>query len=67
MSLQNVTKMSQKHSDVCSDLSSYLTINFLSKIITGDETWYFQYDPKNKHKVSNGNSKQSHDPRKLIY
>lgn len=23
--------------------------NFLKSIITGDETWYFQYDPKTKH------------------
>jgi transcription elongation factor Elf1 len=33
-----VTKMSDQDVDVYSDLSSQLTNNFLSKIITGDET-----------------------------
>jgi hypothetical protein len=41
--LRFVAKMSdeqkQRRPDVCSDLTSQLTDNFLSKIITGDETW----------------------------
>jgi len=37
-----------QHVDVCSHLSGQLTNNFLSKIITGDKTWCFQYDPKSK-------------------
>jgi hypothetical protein len=47
-----VTKMSdwflEWHIDECSNLSSQLTNNFLSKIITGDETSCFQYDPESK-------------------
>jgi len=38
---------------MCSDLSSQLTNNFLSKIITGDETWCFQYEPESKLQVRN--------------
>jgi len=34
--------------DACSDISSKLTNNFFSKIITGDETWCFDCDPKSK-------------------
>jgi hypothetical protein len=31
---------------VCSSLPSHMTNNILSEVITGDETWCFQYDPK---------------------
>jgi hypothetical protein len=34
--------------DVCYVLSRQLTYNFLSKIVTGDETWCFQYHPESK-------------------
>jgi len=39
--------MSDRHIDVF-HLSSQLTNNFLSKIITGCETWCFKYDPEGK-------------------
>jgi len=34
----------QQHDHVCSQLPN----NFSSEIITGDETWCFQNDPKSK-------------------
>jgi len=38
-----VAKMSDRCVDVCSGLSVQMT-KFLSEIITGNETWCFQYD-----------------------
>jgi hypothetical protein len=35
---------------VCSDLSSQLTNNFLSKIIIRDEKWRIQYVPESKRR-----------------
>jgi hypothetical protein len=43
-----VAKMCDQHVDVCCNLSNKLTDNFLPEIVTGDETWCFQYVPESK-------------------
>ena len=42
--------------EICQDLLGRLEIepNFLRKVITGDESWVFVYDPDAKGKVRNG-------------
>jgi len=41
--------------------------NFLNKIITGDETWCFAYDPKTKRKSSEWVGETSPQPKKLKF
>jgi len=38
--------------------------NFLKNVITGDETWIFEYDPEKKDKVRNGTHLHHHGPKK---
>ena len=40
-------------------------INFLNKIIMGDETWCFAYDPETKHQSSELIGETSPRPKKL--
>jgi hypothetical protein len=49
---------------VCSDLTSQLTDNFLSKIITGDETWWFQYGTESKRQRLQWKQPTSPRPKK---
>ena len=37
--------------------------NILRQIITGDETWVFQYDPETKDKACSGRLQNHPDPR----
>ena len=39
--------------------------NFLNKIITGDETWCFGYDPETKRQSSEWVGETSPQPKKL--
>ena len=34
--------------------------NFLKKVVAGDETWIFEYDPETKNKVRNGKHLHHH-------
>ena len=38
--------------------------NFLENVITGDETWIFEYDPEKKDKVRNGTHLHHHVRKK---
>lgn len=40
-------------------------VNFLKSIVTGDETWCFQYDPKTKRQSSEWKTKNSPQAKKL--
>jgi hypothetical protein len=48
---------------LCCDLSSQLANNFLSKVITWDETWCFQYDPERKPQNFVMEKADRHSPR----
>jgi histone-lysine N-methyltransferase SETMAR len=51
---------------VCSDLSCQLAEgnNFLDGVITGDESWCFQYDPEMKHQSMQWKTSASPRPKK---
>ena len=38
--------------------------NFLKNMITGDETWIFEYDPEKKYEVRNGTHLHHHFRKK---
>jgi hypothetical protein len=40
--------------------------NFLDRVITGDETWYYQYHPKTKRQSTEWRSKNSPRPKKPL-
>jgi len=40
---------------------------FFNKIITGDETWYFVYDPETKQQTSEWVDETSPRPKKLKF
>jgi len=50
----------------CQDLQERLKIgpNFLDKVITGDESWVFDYDPETKRQSSEWHTKISPRPKK---
>jgi len=52
--------------ETCQDLQGRLKIepNFLDKVITGDESWVFDYDPKTKWQSSEWHTKSSPCPKK---
>jgi [histone H3]-lysine36 N-dimethyltransferase SETMAR len=56
----------QKRLDVCRDLQNQIQSdpNFLKKVITGDETWIFAYDPETKQQSSQWKSPDSPRPKK---
>jgi hypothetical protein len=56
----------QRRLDVCSDLSHQLTEgnNFLDRVIIGDESWYFQYDPETKRQSMQWKTSASPRPKK---
>jgi len=41
--------------------------NFLDKVITGDESWCFVYNPETKHQSSKWVSEHSPRPKKLRF
>jgi transposase len=51
--------------EICQDLLERLEIepNFLAKVITGDESWVFEYDPEMKWQSQEWHTKNSH-PKK---
>ena len=52
--------------EICQDLQGRLKIepNFLGKVITGDESWVFNYDPETKRQSSEWHTKISPHPKK---
>ena len=52
--------------EICQDLQERLKIepNFLDKVITGDESWVFDYDPETKRQSSEWHTKSSPHPKK---
>jgi len=52
--------------EICQDLEGRLKIepNFLDKVITGDESWVFDYDPETKRQSSEWHTKSSPRPKK---
>jgi hypothetical protein len=47
--------------EICQDLLERLEIepNFLDKVITGDESWVFEYDPEKKRQSEELHTKNS--------
>jgi len=41
--------------------------NFLDKVITGDESWCFAYDPETKRQSSEWTGEHSPQPKKLRF
>jgi hypothetical protein len=56
----------QRGLDVCSDLSHQLAKrnNFLDRVITGDESWCFQYNPETKCQSMHWKTSASPRPKK---
>jgi len=52
--------------EICQDLLGRLEIelNFLHKIITGDESWVFDYNPETKRQSEEWHTKSSPRPKK---
>jgi len=52
--------------EICQDLLGRLEIepNFLHKVITGDESWVFDYDPETKWQSEEWHTKSSPHPKK---
>jgi len=52
--------------EICQDLQGRIKIepNFLDKVITGDESWVFDYDPETKRQGSEWHTKSSPRPKK---
>ena len=52
--------------DVCSEMKDQLKTDsdFLSKVITGDESWCYRYDPETKQQSSQWKSAMSQRPKK---
>jgi len=52
--------------EICQDLLGRLEIkpNFLDKVITGDESWVFDYDPETKRQSAERHTKSSPRPKK---
>jgi len=52
--------------EICQDLLGRLEIepNFLDKVIAGDESWVFDYDPKTKRQSEEWHTKSSTHPKK---
>ena len=51
--------------EICQDLLVILEIepNFLHKVITGDESWVFDYDPETKRQSEEWHTKSSPHPK----
>lgn len=51
---------------ICQDLLERLEMehNFLDKVITGDESWVFEYDPETKRQSAEWHTKNSPRPKK---
>ena len=52
--------------EICQDLLGKLEIepDFLDKVITGDESWVFDYDPETKRQSAEWHTKNSALPKK---
>jgi len=52
--------------EICQDLLGRLEVepNFLDKVITGDESWVFNYDPETKQQSAEWHTKSSPRPKK---
>jgi hypothetical protein len=59
--------LSRQNCWVCSDLIRKLLNNVLSKVITRDETWCFQYKPGRNREACNGKHRHLQDPKILAY
>ena len=53
--------------EICQDLQGRLEIepNFLHKVITGDESWVFDYDPETKRQSEDWHMKSPPRPKKV--
>ena len=56
----------QQHVNVCTELRQLASNNetFLSRVITGDESWVYSYDPETKQQSSQWKSLTSPRPKK---
>jgi histone-lysine N-methyltransferase SETMAR len=54
------------HVNVCRDLQEELKNDpqFLTEIVTSDESWCYSYNPESKHQSSQWKSPNSHRPKK---
>ena len=52
---------------VCSDFIRKLLNNILSKVITRDETWCFQYKPESNREACSGKHRHLQDPKILAW
>jgi len=52
--------------EICHDFLGRLEIEpyFLDKVITGDESWVFDYDPETKRQSADWHTKSSRRPKK---
>jgi len=64
---QNLTKeQKENRKNVCLDLLERIENdeNFFKHVITGDDTWIFEYDPKTKRQSSEWHTSNSTRPKK---
>jgi hypothetical protein len=56
----------RRHVNVCEELRQIATddVTFLSRVITGDESWIYGYDPETKQQSSQWKSPKSSRPKK---
>jgi hypothetical protein len=55
----------QQHVDFCSELCQLASdVETLSRVITGDESWVYGYDPETKQQFSQRKSPMSPRPKK---
>jgi hypothetical protein len=61
------TDQKQQHVNVCEELCliTYSDAAFLSRVVTGDESWIYDYDPKAKQQCSQWKSLDTPRPRKV--
>jgi len=54
---------------VCQDLLNMINgdKNFLEKVVTGEESWCFAYNPETKHHSSKWDGEHSPQPKKLCF
>ena len=61
------TEQKEKRLSMCTELKNELEsdADLFSKIITGDETWFYGYDPETKQQSSQWKTKNSPRPKKV--
>ncbi|UYV66870.1 hypothetical protein LAZ67_4003188 [Cordylochernes scorpioides] len=62
----SVNKFTQRRVDVCREMLNELenNLDFLDNVVTGDESWTFQYDPETKAQSSEWHTPASPRPKK---